>query len=34
MTDNATASRCLLRQARRSDIPGMHRVRRAVARRM
>jgi len=30
MTDNATASRCLLRQARRSDIPGMHRVRRAV----
>lgn len=30
MTENTTASRCQLRQALRSDIPGMHRVRRAV----
>jgi len=30
MTENTTAYRCQLRQALRSDIPGMHRVRRAV----
>lgn len=30
MPENTAAGHCLLRQALRSDIPGMHRVRRAV----
>lgn len=30
MTENNSTPPCLLRQALRSDIPGMHRVRRAV----